>query len=232
MKKERIFWGVLLIFAGIFLIVGKLGFFPDVNVFSLILTVFLIVIMVKSAIHLNFTGILFPLAFIAIIYDKALGITAITPWTVLLAALLGSIGLSMIFHKHNKWVHTRFNNGDYKFEKIDVEDEGNIVFKNSFGATMKYINTNKFEQADFDCSFGAMKIYFDNAEMSTDNAVVRLNASFSGVELYIPKNWNVKDKTTVFLGGVSVKNRSNEAATNTLTLTGNISFSGVEIIYI
>ncbi len=28
MKKERIFWGVLFILAGIFLIVSKLGYFP------------------------------------------------------------------------------------------------------------------------------------------------------------------------------------------------------------
>ena len=103
MKKERVFWGVLLILAGIFLIISKLGYFPNVNVFSLLLTVFLVVIIVKSLPRFNFAGILFPIAFICIIYDKQLGITAITPWTVLIAALLGSIGLSMIFHKHIKW---------------------------------------------------------------------------------------------------------------------------------
>ena len=42
MKKESIFWGILFILAGIFLIVSKLGYFPDVNVFSLLLTVFLV----------------------------------------------------------------------------------------------------------------------------------------------------------------------------------------------
>ena len=43
--------------------------------------------------------ILFSIAFICIIYDDWLGITALTPWTVLGAALLGSIGLSLIFKK-------------------------------------------------------------------------------------------------------------------------------------
>ncbi|MFA9396964.1 MAG: hypothetical protein ACERKV_01680 [Clostridiaceae bacterium] len=232
MKRKNIFWGVLFVLAGIVLVVSKLGFFPGVNALSMILTVFLVIVIVKSIFHLNFIGILFPLAFICIIYDKQLGITAITPWTVLFAALLGSIGLSMIFHKHIKWGNTKFNNEDYKFEKIDVEDEGNIAFKNSFGACIKYVNTDKFEQAQFDCSFGAMKVYFDNANMIKDNAVVKIDASFSGVELYIPKTWNVEDKTTVFLGGVSEKNRSNQETINKLTLVGNISFSGVEIIYI
>ena len=100
MKKHRIFWGVFLIVAGIFLIINKLGYLPDVNVFSLLLTVFLVVVIMKSLLRINFAGILFPSAFICIIYDKQFGITNITPWTVLIAALLGSIGLSMIFHMY------------------------------------------------------------------------------------------------------------------------------------
>ena len=232
MKKESIFWGVLFILAGIFLIISKLGYFPDMNVFRLLLTVFLIAVIVKSLPRLNFSGILFPIAFICIIYDKQLGLTMITPWTVLIAALFGSIGLSMIFHERIKWINHEHNYEDYKFEKIDIEDESNVRFKTSFGASIKYINTDKFEQADFNCSFGAMKVYFDKAIMSNESAIVRINASFSGIELYIPKTWNVDDQTNVFLGGVSEKNRNNQITTNNLTLVGDISFSGVEIIYI
>jgi len=232
MKKESVFWGILFILAGIFMIISKLGYFPDVNVFSLLLTVFLVVVIVKSLLKINFTGVLFPIAFICIIYDKQLGITEITPWTVLIAALLGSIGLSMIFHKNIKWVNNKYNSEDYKFEKIDVEDESHVKFKNSFGASTKYINTDKFEEADFNCSFGAMKVYFDNAIMSNGNAIVRLNASFSGIELFIPKTWNIDNKTNVFMGDVSEKNRNDQTTTNNLTLIGDISFSGVEIIYI
>ena len=232
MKKESIFWGVLFILAGIFLIISKLGYFPDMNVFRLLLTVFLIAVIVKSLPRLNFSGILFPIAFICIIYDKQLGLTMITPWTVLIAALFGSIGISMIFHERIKWINHEHNYEDYKFEKIDIEDESNVRFKTSFGASIKYINTDKFEQADFNCSFGAMKVYFDKATMSNESAIVRINASFSGIELYIPKTWNVDDQTNVFLGGVSEKNRNNQITTNNLTLVGDISFSGVEIIYI
>ena len=232
MKKERIFWGALFIVSSIFLIVSRLGYLPDVNVISLLLTVFLGAVIIKSIPHLNFSGILFPIAFICIIYDKEFGITAITPWTVLLAALFGSIGLSIIFHKHMKWNHHYSHDEDYKFEKIDIEDESNVIFKTAFGASIKYINTNSFEKGNFECSFGAMKIYFDNAVMSHEEAVIRIEASFSGVELYVPKNWKVNDKTSVFLGGVSEKNRSSESVTNTLTLVGDVSFAGIEIIYI
>lgn len=232
MKKERTFWGLALILGGVFLIISKLGYFPDVNLFSLLLTVFLVIVIVKSFIRINFSGILFPIAFICIIYDKQLGITNITPWTVLIAALLGSIGLSMIFHKRTKLINKKYNCEDYKFEKINVEDENHVRFENSFGASIKYINTDNFEQADFNCSFGAIKVYFDNATMRKSNAIVRINASFSGVELYVPRTWNIDDRTNVFLGGISEKNKNDKVITNTLTLVGDINFSGVEIIYI
>lgn len=232
MKKDSIFWGLILILAGVFLVISKLGYFPDINVFSLLLTVFLVVVIVKSLIKVNFAGVLLPIAFICIIYDKQLGITEITPWTVLIAALLGSIGLSMIFHKKIKWVNNKYNSEDYKFKKIDVEDESYVKFKNSFGASIKYINTDKFKEADFNCSFGAMKVYFDNAIMSNGNAILRINASFSGIELFIPRTWKIDDKTNVFLGAVSEKNKNDQTTTNNLTLVGEISFSGVEIIYI
>lgn len=48
-------------------------------------------------------------------------------------------------------------------------------------------------------------MYFDNAVMSSENAIVRVNASFSGVELYIPRTWKVDNKTNVFLGSVDEK---------------------------
>ena len=232
MKKERIFWGLVFILCGVFLVVSKLGYVSDINVFSLLLTVFLVVIIIKSLTRMNFPGILFPLAFISIIYDEQLGITNITPWTVLFAALLGSVGLSMIFHKRNRWFHSKNHWEDYKFEKIEVEDESHVKYGSSFNSTIKYINSDNFEQADFSCSFGSLKVYFDNATIRNGNAVVRIDASFSGVELYVPKSWNVDDKTSSFLGALSEKNKNDKVTTSTLTVVGDLKFSGVEIIYI
>lgn len=35
-----------------------------------------------------------------------------------------------------------------------------------------------------DCSFGPIKVYFDNAKLNNGRGIVRIDASFSGVELY------------------------------------------------
>lgn len=232
MKKERVFWGVVLIMGAIALILNKLGYFYDVNIFSILLTVVLVAIMIKSSFTMNFSGILFPIAFICIIYDEQLGITVITPWVVLISALLGSIGLSMIFNKRPKISYNKSEWKDCEYETINLEDESHIKLHTSFAGSIKYINTDKFKQADLKCSFGSMKVYFDNAVLDKGNGVVRLDSSFSGIELYIPKTWTVSDKTNVSFGGIDEKNKNQGTPDNTLTLVGNISFSGVEIIYV
>jgi len=228
MENSRLGGGIFLIVSGIALIINKLGYFPYIDFF----TVFLVYIIIKSVLKVNFVGILFPIAFICINYDKQLGITAITPWTVLIAALLGSIGLSMVFNKHPKWARRKSNWGSSKFSPIDTEDESHIKLKTSFAGSIKYINTDKFEQADLKCSFGAMKVYFDNAVLHEGEGFVNIESSFSGIELYIPRNWTVKDISTTSFGAITEKNRNEGTADNILTICGYIDFSGVEIIYI
>lgn len=233
MKRERIFWGVVLIFGSIALIVKKLGYLGHINIFSIVLTIFLICIMIKSIFKRNFSGILFPIAFICIIFDDKLGITAITPWTVLIAAALGSLGLSMIFHnKPNKY----FNNHHYWISKkssITYEEyENSIKLNTSFGASTKNINNLNFERIDINCSFGSMEIYFDNAILKDGRGTIMVDTSFSSVELYIPKSWTVENKVNTFFGGLNEKNRNVGTSENILTIIGNISFAVVDIIYV
>lgn len=235
MKKEKIFWGAFFILASVFLIVSKLGILPDIGILKWIFTVFLISILVKSLVKLNYTGILFSIAFICILYDNELHITQLTPWPVLGAALLGSIGCSMLFHnKKRQWYYYQ---GEKKsreeFEQIfDSQDEGRVFFKNSFGSSTKYINTDEFEFAQLECFFGGMKVYFDNAVIPKGNATVQLDISFSGVELYVPKTWNVVNQIDFTFGGMDEKNRNQSSGMPTLTLMGDAAFSGVTIIYI
>lgn len=231
MRKERLFWGLTLIFGAIILIVSKLGFLPDIDILTVLLTIFFVVIIVKSTLKMEFGGILFPLAFLCIMYDSELGIEALTPWTVLLAALLGSIGLSMIFPKYNySSINGRRNYG--RFQKVDIAENGYVRLENSFGTLIKYIETNMFIHADLKSSFGSMKIYLDKVIMQGEKATINIDALFSGVEIYVPKIWIVEDKTHAFFGGVDEKNKNDAITTNTLTITGSVSFSGVEIIYI
>ena len=145
MKKGRIFWGSFFILGGIALLLDQLGIVTNVNIISVIIGIFLLCIAFKNVIKLNFAGILFPLAFIGILFDEQLNITSITPWTILIAAGLLSIGLSLIFKKNPKLgkVKIDWDSKDYK-KTINIEDEGHIRLETNFGDSVKYINTDKF----------------------------------------------------------------------------------------
>lgn len=233
MKKERIFWGILLLISGIFLVISKLGYFSDINAISIVFSVFLVGIIIKSIISISFAGILFPLAFLAIIYDEQLGITAITPWTVLLAALLGSIGLSLIFSKR-KYHDYKKTSVDYESnDQVNTDEHNRVKINNSFTSTVKYINSDNFEYGEVDCAFGSVKVYFDKVQIKSERAELHLSISFSGMELYIPKGWQIENKAVSSFGTIREKNvNKSEVITNTLVLTGEVTFSGVDIIYI
>ncbi|MGL5086137.1 MAG: LiaF transmembrane domain-containing protein, partial [Clostridium sp.] len=74
MKKGKVFWGMFLILGGIALVVDQLELFSNMNIINVIIAIFLLCIVVKNIIKVNFAGILFPLAFIGILFDEQLGI--------------------------------------------------------------------------------------------------------------------------------------------------------------
>lgn len=231
MKTNRIFWGLFFILGAIFLIASKLGYLAEINIFGLVLTVLFAAIIIKSVISRNFFGIFFPVAFILMIYDRPMGIEALTPWTVLAAALFLSIGCSMLFGKKIK--KTVQINHNENFDEIIDEKDGEIVnYTVKWGSGIKYVNSKGLKRANLKCDFGAMKVYLENVQLQDGTAELNLDLAFGGIELYVPKEWYVENRAAVTFAGVEEKNRNVQNTTGTLVLKGNISFAGVTIIYV
>jgi len=238
MKKKDIFWGLLLILAAVLIIINEFGVFTTgISMFDIVATVVLVGIIIISVLHINFWGILFPLAFIGILYADELNITNFTPWPALFTALLLSIGLSLIFKRHGFWGYHHyhhFNHADGSFGKsvINGHDDNIVECSASFGECMKYVNSENFERADIRCSFGEVKIYFDNAQIPSGKADIYIDVSFGDVKLFIPKSWKVVNHVNVFLGDIDEKNPNLGADSPVVTINGNISFGDAKIIYV
>lgn len=233
MKSRNLFWGLFFIVAAAVILAGQLGYLASVNIWSLVIAVLLVPIIIESAIHLQFGGILFPFAILAIIFAEPLGIANLSAWTLLAAALFGTIGLSIIFHKQQHiCMHCSTGHGEKFDEVVNCPDEDVVDFKVSFGSSIKYINSENFKKANLSCSFGALKVYFDNAKIEGDRAEIHLDISFSGVELFIPRGWRVVNNANISLGGIDEKNGKGIEAGPTIVLTGNVNLAGVEIIYV
>ena len=102
MKKNNIYWGMIFIIMAALIVVNGLGLIEGVGVWSIIFTVLFGAALLDGIVRLQATTILFSLAFLAIVWSEQLHIESITPWPILFAALLGSIGINMIFGKKNK----------------------------------------------------------------------------------------------------------------------------------
>lgn len=226
MKKSRMFFGVLFIIVAIMMIVTQLGIIDiQISVISLLLTVFFGVTAVWSLFHKRPTGFLLSLAFLAIIYDKPLGIEAITPWTVLLAAILASIGCHILFQPKKQ-------KKEYKYNNIETLQENDIFLETNFGSSIKYVDSKNIQSVCISNVAGMMKVYFDNADMKEFDAIIDIHMWCGMLELYIPKTWKVIDHTDNLFSHIAMEEQKEDLITHQIRLTGKITFSEIKIIYV
>lgn len=100
---------VFVFLAAVYLVTSSTGIEIGVGLPGIFMTIMFVWLFVDGIREVNFYSMTFAIAFICIIYRKPLGAERLnlTNWTILGAALLLSIGLSMIFkdvrRKKNSW---------------------------------------------------------------------------------------------------------------------------------
>lgn len=230
MKSKNVYWGLFFIVMALLIILNQMGVLGGINSFSLIISILMIPVIISSIKHTNFWGILFPLAIVAILYSKELGIETLTPWPILGVALFLSLGLSFIVPP-KPYV---FPNHHHQFEE-NIEDhpeEGVVNISAKLAASIKYIDVENLKRVNVYCSCAGSKIYFDHAKMQGNQITVNMDIHCSGVELYIPKTWTVEDQMTCVMGGIEEKGRKEISAEGKkIMLTGKSNLSGISIIY-
>ena len=238
-RKKEIVIGLLLIIGAVFIIVDRMGFFWDIGLFKIIVTVILVGILVDNVAERSFGGILFSIAFLGILYDEPLGIEHLTPWPILGAALLGTICLNMIFKKKYVEVEAKYDDTlnrrwSPKEQVIDEDCGETVECSVNFSSAVKYIKSTHFKRAFLKSSFGNLCVYFDNAHIGAgEEAVVQVDVHMGNLELFIPDGWKaVLDVNTSF-GGVEENGKHRVSEENAiLRITGNVNFGGMQINYI
>ncbi|MBE5853677.1 MAG: hypothetical protein E7299_12150 [Lachnospiraceae bacterium] len=245
MKKERIFWGILFILGAVFLLVSQTGPFKGFNIgaWDVIWTVILVIIFLKSLIRLHYFPMFFSLAFLGIIHAEVLGLTAIVPWIILGAALLLSIGCHIIFPSRKcdnvEFVNFASSNcsntceSEVNFGATNHKDDNDFIRQEvNFSSCVKYVTSTVFKGAQLECNFGAMKIYFNDAQMQDNTACVFIENNFGGTEIFVPSTWRVENQIASVFGGVNQKGVCNHDGVHTLYLKGENNFGGITIFYI
>ncbi len=233
---------LLLILLAVSLILWKLNVFnlpiafAGVGAWGLIVSAFMIVAIIHGIMDLNFGSIFIPLAIIAIIFDDALGITAITPWIVMIAAFLLTVAFGMLFPKHGHYPHHHHNRRKERFsnnfsETYDEDENGYFMYSMRFGSTTKYIRSQNLQRADLSSSFGEMSVFFDGSVPQDNKVVIDCHVAFGEMDLFIPKEWKIINKVSVMLGDCQDRASAGDFTDNApvCEITGNVSFGELQI---
>lgn len=245
MKNNRnIFWGFFFILCAVFVLMRQMGFYPEISLIRLLLTVCFAAAIINGVKHCNFFSILVPLACLYIMYndflDEFMGLDSVSPFSVLCAAIFAAIGLGMIFPNKNRIDSSgSFSKNGHPGqsraaggEDTVPGDDSYVAFKSLFGSGIKYVNSSAFNRADLECTFGTLTVYFDNAIIQGNQAFVHVDVTFGTLVLYIPSTWQVEDNIDSVFAGVKLQNPLGNPIGPQLVISGDAVFSTVTVKYI
>lgn len=240
MKKKKmkgIAFAIVLILVAVYLIVSRLGYAPAYPFFTIVFSLVFAYTAVSGFLRLHFTEGFLSLALLGCIHDEALGITKLTPWTLLLAALLLGIAFDMIFRGVRKkrggftsgW---KISGKEGKRVESFSDDGGQVHVENCFGGVSKYVNSENFRSAHLENSFGELKVYFNNALLAGDHAEIHAENSFGETDIFLPRTWKIECHQDCAFGSVNVHgNGSTVPGAPVINLWLESSFGQIEVFF-
>lgn len=247
-KLKKVFWGIIFLLGALALLLGQLGYLGGLGFWSIFFSIVLVGILIEGILARSFGEILFSLAGLIIINDELLHLEAITPWTVLGVALLGTIGLNIIFPKRKKWKKWKTYKDSYwhkgwqgEMDRVGchVEEDNeeilsgeDIHYEVSFGGAIKYVSGQGISKVFLECSFGNLEVYFNDAVLKDNRADAAVDCSFGNMELYVPSGWKVVINIDNSFGGVEESGYGDPNGDNVLYVKGDVSFGHMVIHHV
>lgn len=96
------FWGVFLLLAAVVVVAWAVTGFAQLGFWTILAGVVLAAAFISSLVHLNLGGAVVALALLYVVFQKPLNLFYISPWVLILAAVLAGIGLSMLIRRRPK----------------------------------------------------------------------------------------------------------------------------------
>ena len=246
-KWSRIFWGVGLIAAAVFLVIDQLHLLPfTIGFWAIFWTVVFVASLITSVINKNLYGAIFSIAFLVIVYAKSLHISALSPWTILLVAILVSAGISLIFRNsfkptiiiNGKKVNANWSdliNKNFKADNVITDnsfgvDSDNVVISGKMTEASRYIHSQNLKTVTIDSSMGDVSVYLDDAKAAGDEVIMNINTSMCDVDVYIPSDWQVENNMQNSLSDVDI-DHSKETGTK-LILQGRNTMGDLTVKHV
>lgn len=238
MKTGKIFWGIALILLAVVLLLDAFSVLSPlesmighVSLWRVVLGLALLSYVIRSLVKVNIAEIFVPLALIFMLFEENISILcgAVTPnlinnWSLLLIAVLLSIGVGILTSAFKKRIHTKV-----------ITESGVTMEKKSaggsFGRSTVYINSEALIPNYVENNFGACEIYFEAPESYASGGTLHVENNFGAMRIYVPDAWRAVVSVENSFGGIAEPEKiATEAPI--LYIRGENSFGSMAIIYI
>ncbi len=143
-------------------------------------------------------------------------------WKLLLPIILVIIGLSCIFKS------TINSNINKRIKELNKNQKDTKNYCATFSGQKIDCANEEFTGCTMDAVFGGVTCDLREAKFKEDT-IINASAIFGGIDIYVPKNINVKVNSTSIFGGVDNKCANKEDNKVTLYVNATCLFGGVEI---
>lgn len=247
MKNKNIGKGILcLVVAAIIILVSSgyisLSIFSGMHTGRLVASIIIAVILIGAIIDKSIDGVIIFGGVLLKLLDKQLGLDIKIPVLIAVIILLLMAKGFFFSQKNGNRFSIEDKNGNKYFLPVGegndkqmnvVEDNGSYIYaKSRFNGMVKYINSDNFELAQIDSQFGGVELYFSNTKVPSGHAEVELNTRFSGVEIFVPKNWIILSNLKSMMGDVRIDDvilEEGEVSPVELTISGCTEYGGVKV---
>lgn len=236
-SKSKLFWGVGLIATALALLLNSL--FGNIPVVSLLIAVLGASWMISEIVTGKLHNIFIPAAIIFIALQGHIsrwlghgGGNFISPWVVILAAILLQIGVTILMPKHKRW-NIGFNNNTGNVDISNAAEtssetsSGEDYFENDMGASTCYVDASRLGTFRVTNDLGKLDVYIENPEQYPGNGTLVVNNDLGQMNIHIPQGWGVINNVSVDLGVVQCS--APQTGSQILTVTGSCDLGNVNI---
>ncbi|MBQ7335417.1 MAG: hypothetical protein IJW92_02955 [Clostridia bacterium] len=211
MKTWKLVWGIGFILAAVLIVLDVAGVLSplasvvgDISILALLLGLLLVCFIITRLVKGKFDQIIFPLAFLFMLFESNIAILCgaanhnlINNWLLLLVALLVQIGVGILCSSRKK----------HYVARVQTKFNGNKQHKTYAGGSLSsstvYVNCATMTPNCVENNLGSCTVYFENVEHYSGNGKLFVENNLGAMVICVPVAWQVHTEIENNLGAVN-----------------------------
>ncbi len=209
MKMSKWFWGLGFIVAAVLILLDGTGLLQPlshaiggVSVLAVFLGLLLVVFIITRLLKGRVASVIFPLAFLFLLFEKNLAFLCGRPANlihnglVLLIALLLTVGVAILFPRGGRRIRA--------YRTVSRTETYGDRAECSLGSATVYVDGATLSPGHVENNLGSCRIHFENPGAYEGGGVLYVENNLGAMVIYVPSSWEVNVAVENNLGGTNV----------------------------